>query len=88
MYYVCELSEKKGVKAPRDLKQCPRAFLDIKIGQAEPRRVKVALYEDTVPKTVENFKALCTGEKSTEEQTLHYKGSTFHRVIKGFMIQV
>lgn len=67
-----------------------RCFLDISIGDELEGRILVELYNDVVPKTAENFRALCTGEKGIGPNTgvpLHFKGSRFHRVIKSFMVQ-
>lgn len=45
------------------------------------------LFADVVPKTSENFREFCTGEYRRDGVPLGYKGATFHRVIKDFMIQ-
>jgi len=74
-----------GVKAKR-----PRCFMDITIGGIPVGRLIFELYSDITPRTCENFRALCTGEKGIGKQTgkpLHYQGTTFHRVVKDFMIQ-
>ena len=64
----------------------PVVFLDIKIGDKEPEKLKIRLFKNVAPKTVENFMQLCKGVEKDGEK-LHYKGSIFHRVIKGFMMQ-
>lgn len=67
-----------------------RCFMDITIDDNKVGRIVFELREDIAPRTVENFRCLCTGEKGFSKLSgspLHYKGSPFHRVIKGFMIQ-
>jgi len=67
----------------------PKVFFDMTIGGSPAGRITMELYASTVPKTAENFRALCTGEKGTGNsgKPLHYKGSAFHRVIQQFMCQ-
>ncbi|KAJ8503308.1 hypothetical protein ONZ45_g10979 [Pleurotus djamor] len=69
--------------------QRPITYFDIKIGDRPLGRVIFSLYSDLVPKTAENFRALCTGEKGVGQsgKKLSFEGSAFHRVIKGFMCQ-
>merc|ERR1711920_331332 len=64
-------------------------FFDMTIGGAPAGRIVMELRADVVPKTAENFRALCTGEKGTGQsgKPLHFKGSSFHRVITNFMCQ-
>ena len=67
----------------------PVVFFDITIGGSPKGRIEMRLHADVVPKTAENFRCLCTGEKGMGKsgKALHFKGSSFHRVIPGFMCQ-
>jgi len=60
----------------------PKVFMDVEAGGNLIGRLVLELHDDVVPKTVENFRALCTGEKG-----FGYKGSCFHRIIPKFMCQ-
>jgi peptidylprolyl isomerase len=67
----------------------PRVFFDINIGGAPAGRIVFELFADVTPRTAENFRALCTGEKGVGQsgKPLHFKGSGFHRIIQQFMCQ-
>jgi peptidylprolyl isomerase len=66
-----------------------KVFFDITIGGEAVGRIVMELYNSVVPKTAQNFLSLCRGDagNATTGQKKHYKGSSFHRVISGFMLQ-
>jgi len=67
----------------------PRVYFDLEIGGIDAGRVEFELFASVCPKTAENFRALCTGEKGVGRRgkPLSFSGSSFHRVIPGFMCQ-
>ncbi|XP_017572959.2 NK-tumor recognition protein isoform X1 [Pygocentrus nattereri] len=72
------------------VKDRPQCYFDVEINREPVGRIVFKLFSDVCPKTSKNFLCLCTGEKDTGKTTgkkLCYKGSTFHRVVKNFMIQ-
>ncbi|KAI8359177.1 cyclophilin-like domain-containing protein [Blakeslea trispora] len=60
----------------------PKVFFEVSIDGKPQKRIIFELFKDVVPKTADNFHALCTGEKG-----FGYKGSAFHRIIPQFMLQ-
>ena len=87
---VSMYDDKEGVLQPNIMGDNPHVYFDIQHGNKSLGKIVMQLYKDIVPKTAENFRALCTGDKGLGKvsgKPLHYKGSTFHRVIKDFMIQ-
>ncbi|VDK83611.1 unnamed protein product [Litomosoides sigmodontis] len=71
----------EGIVGPVKI-SLPRVYLGIRIGIRYIGRIVIELRSDVVPKTAENFRQLCTGEKG-----YGYEGSHFHRIIPRFMIQ-
>lgn len=67
----------------------PKVFFEISIDDKSIGKIEFELFKDACPKTAENFRALCTGEKGTGKsgKPLHYKGCVFHRIIPQFMCQ-
>mmetsp|Transcript_9382 Transcript_9382/g.11662 ORF Transcript_9382/g.11662 Transcript_9382/m.11662 type:complete len:302 (-) Transcript_9382:205-1110(-) len=62
----------------------PKVYFDMSIGGEPAGRIVMALRKDIAPKTVENFRSLCTADN---DKGVGYKGSIFHRIIPDFMCQ-
>ncbi|XP_068651802.1 peptidyl-prolyl cis-trans isomerase CYP21-1-like [Aristolochia californica] len=83
------ISHRDEIEVEIDPEITHRVYLDVDIDGQHAGRIVIGLYGNVVPKTVENFRALCTGVmgKGHSRKNLHYKGTPFHRIISGFVIQ-
>ena len=86
---VSYLSFAENAGTADESKYNPRVFMDLQIGGRRAGRLVIELFADIVPKTCENFRCLCTGEKKGPDGSpLTYAGATIHRVCRGFALQV
>ena len=75
---------KQSINPPKEINPLnPIVYMNIKIGE-KINKIKIELFKNIVPKTSENFRCLCTGEKG---DNLNYKGKIFDKLIKNFIIQ-
>ena len=82
MWSTCSTWSIRSTGSKNNLNERLHCFFDIAINNQNIGRIEFELYSDITPKTCENFRALCTGEKG-----YGYKGCPFHRIIPDFMIQ-
>ncbi|CAI9101952.1 OLC1v1000125C1 [Oldenlandia corymbosa var. corymbosa] len=90
LFFVGALALAQAKQSYKDLKEVThKVYFDVEIDGKHAGRVVMGLFGKAVPQTVENFRALCTGEKGIGRsgKPLHYKGSKFHRIIPSFIIQ-
>ena len=81
-----EASEKKDQATERT--HTHKVFLDVQFETSSaPKRIVIGLFGGICPRTVENFRCLCTGEKVAQDARLHYKGIRFHKAISEFLIE-
>lgn len=75
-------------RVPTDPEVTSKVFIDVKVEGDDVQRIEIGLFGKTVPKTAENFLHLCRCDNQTSDgKKLCYRGSKFHRIIPGFMIQ-